>query len=246
MSIVDVLEVKYVSENPSAFDAPLRFEVTFECLDSLEDDLEWKIVYKFRGDRLGVTVVSITCAYLDQPFVSVGYYVNNEYFAPGAGPREGGAAVPPEDAPPDFGAERVFRNLCADQPRVTRYAINARARRASAMRSRGGAPSSLQHDHMLQENDDQLAALGGKVSALRALSYDIEGEDGSVGGAGDLLRRTMGKLDAMIGAGGNRHMWYLVAFVMAVMFCLCAPSLHEFLLVLSLHDPTPTAPGSEQ
>jgi blocked-early-in-transport protein 1 len=84
---------------------------------------------------------------------------------------------------------------------------------------------------MLQENDDQLAALGGKVSALRALSYDIEGEvrsqnelledmDGSVGGAGDLLRRTMGKLDAMIGAGGNRHMWYLVAFVMAVMFCL--------------------------
>ena len=162
MSIVDVLEVKYVSENPSAFDAPLRFEVTFECLDSLEDDLEWKIVYvgsaedqgrdqvleevmvgpvplgtsKFvleapppsfaeipRGDRLGVTVVSITCAYLDQPFVSVGYYVNNEYFAPGAGPREGGAAVPPEDAPPDFGAERVFRNLCADQPRVTRYAI---------------------------------------------------------------------------------------------------------------------------
>ncbi|KAH8052421.1 hypothetical protein SO694_00041260 [Aureococcus anophagefferens] len=91
------------------------------------------------------------------------------------------------------------------------------------MRSRGGAPSSLQHDHMLQENDDQLAALGGKVSALRALSYDIEGEDGSVGGAGDLLRRTMGKLDAMIGAGGNRHMWYLVAFVMAVMFCLwCA------------------------
>ena len=30
----------------------------------------------------------------------------------------------------------------------------------------------------------------------------------------------MGKLDAMIGAGGNRHMWYLVAFVMAVMFCL--------------------------
>jgi histone chaperone ASF1 len=145
MSIVDVLEVKYVSENPSAFDAPLRFEVTFECLDSLEDDLEWKIVYvgsaedqgrdqvleevmvgpvplgtsKFvleapppsfaaipRGDRLGVTVVSITCAYLDQPFVSVGYYVNNEYFAPGAGPREGGAAVPPEDAPPEFGAER--------------------------------------------------------------------------------------------------------------------------------------------
>ena len=47
---------------------------------------------------------------------------------------------------------------------------------AETMRSRGGAPSSLQHDHMLQENDDQLAALGGKVSALRALSYDIEGE----------------------------------------------------------------------
>ena len=45
MSIVDVLEVKYVSANPCAFSSALAFEITFECLDSLEDDLEWKVVY---------------------------------------------------------------------------------------------------------------------------------------------------------------------------------------------------------
>lgn len=30
----------------------------------------------------------------------------------------------------------------------------------------------------------------------------------------------MGKLNAMISAGGNRHMWYLAGFVMFVMLCL--------------------------
>ena len=41
------------------------------------------------------------------------------------------------------------------------------------MRSRG-APSH--GDALSRENDESLDALSGKVSALRALSYDIEGE----------------------------------------------------------------------
>ena len=45
MSIVDVLEVRYASANPAPFGEPFRFEVTFECLEQLDDDLEWTVTY---------------------------------------------------------------------------------------------------------------------------------------------------------------------------------------------------------
>ena len=32
-------------DNPAPFGNPLQFEITFECLQPLEDDLEWKVVY---------------------------------------------------------------------------------------------------------------------------------------------------------------------------------------------------------
>jgi len=34
-----------VLDNPAPFANPLQFEITFECLQELEDDLEWKVVY---------------------------------------------------------------------------------------------------------------------------------------------------------------------------------------------------------
>ena len=45
MALVDLIDVKLSSPNPSPFTAPLEFEITFECLENLEDDLEWKITY---------------------------------------------------------------------------------------------------------------------------------------------------------------------------------------------------------
>mmetsp|Transcript_24076 Transcript_24076/g.72249 ORF Transcript_24076/g.72249 Transcript_24076/m.72249 type:complete len:107 (-) Transcript_24076:13-333(-) len=100
------------------------------------------------------------------------------------------------------------------------------------MRSRGGGNGAGMHAETLyRENDDAMAALSGKVSALRALSYDIEGEiksqnallndmDGSVGGARALLANTMLKLTDAIRAGGSRNTWYLAGFVMFVFFLL--------------------------
>ncbi|KAJ8605204.1 hypothetical protein CTAYLR_000428 [Chrysophaeum taylorii] len=159
MALVDIVSVKVSGENPAPFRTPLEFEITFECLESLEDDLEWKIVYvgsagdeskdqtleevmvgpvpvgtsKFAlqaeppdieqipaVDRLGVTVVSITCSYRDQPFVSVGYYVNNEFY-PQAGPGDGGVPEDPEEGGLDL--SKIYRNLMANEPRVTRYSI---------------------------------------------------------------------------------------------------------------------------
>lgn len=34
-----------VMNNPCPFFTPFKFEITFECLESLKEDLEWKIIY---------------------------------------------------------------------------------------------------------------------------------------------------------------------------------------------------------
>jgi len=44
MSAVNLTNV-VVLDNPTAFTNPFQFEVTFECLQQLEDDLEWKVTY---------------------------------------------------------------------------------------------------------------------------------------------------------------------------------------------------------
>jgi histone chaperone ASF1 len=65
------------------------------------------------SEILGVTVILLTCSYEDREFVRVGYYVNNEYDS------EELVADPP--AKPII--ERIRRNVLAEKPRVTRFAI---------------------------------------------------------------------------------------------------------------------------
>ncbi|KAL2428964.1 Histone chaperone asf1 [Exophiala dermatitidis] len=151
MSVVSLLGVK-VLNNPAPFTAPYEFEITFECLEQLREDLEWKLTYVgsatsaehdqeldsllvgpipigvnkfiFEADPpdlsrlppseiLGVTVILLTCSYDGREFVRVGYYVNNEYDS------EELNADPPTK--PVF--ERIKRNVLAEKPRVTRFAI---------------------------------------------------------------------------------------------------------------------------
>jgi len=66
------------------------------------------------SDILGVTVVIVTCSYLDQEFIRIGYYVNNDYNEP----------YDPENPPNPIDITKVFRNTLAEEPRVTRYAID--------------------------------------------------------------------------------------------------------------------------
>jgi histone chaperone ASF1 len=44
MAKVQVMNV-VVLDNPSAFLNPFQFEITFECLEDLQEDLEWRIIY---------------------------------------------------------------------------------------------------------------------------------------------------------------------------------------------------------
>ncbi|QSS52795.1 histone chaperone asf1 [Histoplasma capsulatum var. duboisii H88] len=151
MSVVSLLDVRVVN-NPAPFLAPYEFEITFECLEQLQKDLEWKLTYvgsatssehdqeldsllvgpipvgvnKFifeadppdlkripTSEILGVTVILLTCSYDGREFVRVGYYVNNEYDS------EELNAEPP--AKPII--EKIRRNVLAEKPRVTRFAI---------------------------------------------------------------------------------------------------------------------------
>ncbi|KAK5065216.1 Histone chaperone asf1 [Exophiala bonariae] len=151
MSVVSLLGVK-VLNNPASFTAPYEFEITFECLEQLREDLEWKLTYVgsatsaehdqeldsllvgpipigvnkfiFEADPpnlsrlpateiLGVTVILLTCSYDGREFVRVGYYVNNEY------DNEEMNNEPPSKPV----IERIRRNVLAEKPRVTRFAI---------------------------------------------------------------------------------------------------------------------------
>lgn len=152
MSRIEIIDVQ-VKDNPCSFLSTFKFEVTFECFDGLPEDLDFKIIYvgsaasseydqildsvlvgpvpagkhKFLfeakcpdvtkmplQDTLGVTVVLLTCSYLKNEFVRIGYYVNNEY------DDEELTANPPQQLQFD----RVRRNVLAECPRVTRFAIN--------------------------------------------------------------------------------------------------------------------------
>ena len=44
MNVVNVTSIN-VLDNPCAFGNPFQFEITFECLQELKDDLDWKIIY---------------------------------------------------------------------------------------------------------------------------------------------------------------------------------------------------------
>jgi histone chaperone ASF1 len=65
------------------------------------------------SEILGVTVILLSCAYAGREFVRVGYYVNNEYDSEELN----------NDPPAKPIIERVRRNILAEKPRVTRFAI---------------------------------------------------------------------------------------------------------------------------
>ncbi|XP_021741802.1 probable histone chaperone ASF1A [Chenopodium quinoa] len=152
MSAVNITNVA-ILDNPAPFLSPFQFEMSYECVVSLKDDIEWKLIYvgsaedetydqllesvlvgpvnvgnyrfvlqadppdpsKIREeDIIGVTVLLLTCSYMGQEFIRVGYYVNNDY------DNEQLREEPPQKVLLD----RVQRNILTDKPRVTKFPIN--------------------------------------------------------------------------------------------------------------------------
>ncbi|KAI1322338.1 ASF1 like histone chaperone-domain-containing protein [Xylariaceae sp. FL0255] len=181
MSVVSLLGVNILN-NPAKFTDNYELEITFECLEQLEKDLEWKLTYvgsatsdqydqeldsllvgpipvgvnKFvfeadapktsripDADILGVTVILLTCSYDGREFVRVGYYVNNEYETDELN----------ADPPAKPVIDKIRRNVLAEKPRVTRFAIK--------WDSEASAPAEFppeQPDADLQADDDEYGA----------------------------------------------------------------------------------------
>uniref|UniRef100_A0A8C0A8M0 Anti-silencing function 1A histone chaperone n=1 Tax=Bos mutus grunniens TaxID=30521 RepID=A0A8C0A8M0_BOSMU len=83
-----------VLDNPSPFYNPFQFEITFECIEDLSEDLEWKIIY----------VGSAESEEYDQVLDSV--------------------LVGPVPAGRHMFVFQLQRNILASNPRVTRFHIN--------------------------------------------------------------------------------------------------------------------------
>ncbi|KAL2831055.1 histone chaperone asf1 [Aspergillus cavernicola] len=201
MSVVSLLGVKILN-NPAQFLSPYQFEITFECLEQLQKDLEWKLTYvgsatsseydqeldsllvgpipvgvnKFifeadppdlrripTSEILGVTVILLTCSYDSREFVRVGYYVNNEYDS------EELTTEPP--AKPII--ERIRRNVLAEKPRVTRFAIKWDTEESAPAEY---PPEQPEADVL---EDDSIAYGAEEVELEAALVKELEGADTS-------------------------------------------------------------------
>lgn len=105
------------------------------------------------NDLIGVTVVLITCSYMDNKFVQIGYYVNNEYSEP----------YDNENLPNPVDIHKLYRNILADEPRVTRFAIDWSGNQSIPLTDdttiiNGSNSNSNSHDDNIidDDQDDQL------------------------------------------------------------------------------------------
>eukprot|EP01045_Picozoa_sp_COSAG04_P000483 COSAG04_NODE_11_length_42922_cov_38.819700_19_plen_151_part_00 len=94
------LEAVFVGPIPQAGLHKIVFQADAPNTELIEDT-----------DILGSTVIFLTCSYLGQRFIKIGYYVNNEYDLPEMN----------ENPPAVVDIARVMRNILADSPRVTRW-----------------------------------------------------------------------------------------------------------------------------
>ena len=150
------------------------------------------------SEILGVTVILLTCSYDGREFVRVGYYVNNEYDS------EELNAEPP--AKPII--ERVKRNVLAEKPRVTRFAIKWYADHSQYISSQiylirnrdteESAPAEFPPEQPEADvgADDGTAYGAEEVELEEGLKAELakvegEGEDEEMGGAEDTAGPTV-------------------------------------------------------
>jgi histone chaperone ASF1 len=121
-------------------------------------------------DKIGVTVVLVTCSYRTKEFVRVGYYVNNDYLDQSV------AESPPETVE----VSKLQRNILADKPRVTRFPIDWTPKGSGAGSSSG-----------LQSMDQTDFFMGDDAMDLMRATEEMEDgneEDLVIGGPDEYLQ----------------------------------------------------------
>ncbi|XP_078043664.1 uncharacterized protein LOC144473570 [Augochlora pura] len=142
-----------VLDNPSPFLNPFQFEVTFECIEELKEDLEWKMIYVgsaeseefdqvldtiyvgpipegrhmfvFQADPPDVSRIPVNDALGVTVVLLTCSYRGHEFVRVGYFiNNEYNDAELRENPPPQPQFDKVQRNILGDKPRVTRFKIN--------------------------------------------------------------------------------------------------------------------------
>jgi len=211
MSVVTLLDVKILN-NPASLTDSYQFEITFECLENLQKDLEWKLTYvgsaqssehdqeldsllvgpippgvnKFifeadppttstipSSEILGVTVILLTCAYDGREFVRVGYYVNNEY----------ADETLVENPPAKPIIEKIKRNILAEKPRVTRFAIKWDSEETAPPEFPPEQPEAdVAPDDEANYGAEEAEVEAAETAEIEAELGEVEEEDAEMGG----------------------------------------------------------------
>ncbi len=108
-------------------------------------------------DLLGVTVILITCSYMDNKFIQIGYYVNNEYSEP----------YDTENPPNPVDITKLYRNILSDQPRVTRFNIDWT----------GGAGPAVASEEVDQQQQEVPDGEGEDLAEMEEEDDDEEDDD---------------------------------------------------------------------
>lgn len=123
-----------------------------------------------------MTVILLTCSYDEREFVRVGYYVNNEYMDEQLA----------EDPPAKPVIEKVRRNILAEKPRVTRFAIKWDSEESAPAefppeqpdvdaQEDDGATYGADEDEEEEEADAEVEVEGANGEAAAKTDADMEG-----------------------------------------------------------------------
>jgi histone chaperone ASF1 len=152
MSKVQIQNV-VVLNNPANFSSPFQFEITFDCMENLEDDLEWKLTYVGSAESEAYDQVLDTIYVGPVPEGRHMFVFQADPANPAKIPQKDllGATVVlvtcsyheqefvrvgyfvhndyedpelKENPPEEPDVAKIHRNIMAEEPRVTRFRIN--------------------------------------------------------------------------------------------------------------------------
>ena len=168
-----------VLDNPSPFSNPFMFEITFECTESLADDLEWKIIYVgsaeseaydqtldtvyvgpvpegrhmfvFQADSPDTAKIPVADAVGVTVVLLTCGYRNQEFIRVGYYVNNEYSDPELKENPPSAPIfDKLVRNILATNPRVTRFKIDWDD--ASAKNSN----SNTKSEPMIEEEENQV------------------------------------------------------------------------------------------
>ncbi|XP_013788243.1 histone chaperone asf1-like [Limulus polyphemus] len=199
MAKVHVCNVN-VLDNPSLFYNPFQFEITFECIEDLKEDLEWKIIYVgsaesedydqvldtvfvgpvpegkhmfvFQADPPDPAKIPVQDAVGVTVVLLTCSYRGKEFIRVGYYVNnEYGDAELRENPPSVPQFDKLQRNILATSPRVTRFKIDWNDNVMEEVNG-AGEKNSTESNH-IQQSEDSIGALKPAASYDSSQSMEV-------------------------------------------------------------------------